>query len=205
MSWERLRELIVTQAEAEIEAAMDSARERAARIQSMSAADDQRWRIQQEAEIEAELRLGLEVELAEKRLRLQHEVLDARRRFLDRVWVEALRMIGAWTATTDDLDAGSRYLDEALQHLGETRAEVLCPPGMASAIRDLVSGRGQLTVKEDPDLGVGLRVVAENGRLVIDNSLAGRLERMWPALSVWLAARLSGLAVDDRQDLRAAG
>ncbi len=81
------------------------------------------------------------------------------------------------------------HLEESLGYLGDERAVIRCAATLAPQLRELVGERGGLEVKVDPNVSSGFRLVTNDHRVEIDNSLTGRLERLWPLISVSLASR----------------
>ncbi|MGB2755538.1 MAG: V-type ATP synthase subunit E family protein [Phycisphaerae bacterium] len=70
--------------------------------------------------------------------------------------------------------------------------------GLADDVRKAVGRQGlQIAVAPEPvDIEAGIIVRDDDGRQVVDNSLAARLERLWPALRLAIGARL----VPDEKD-----
>ncbi|HET6442666.1 MAG TPA: V-type ATP synthase subunit E family protein [Phycisphaerae bacterium] len=64
--------------------------------------------------------------------------------------------------------------------------------GLADDVRKAVGRQGlQIAVAPEPaDIEAGIIVRDDDGRQVVDNSLAARLERLWPALRLAVGARL---------------
>ena len=78
----------------------------------------------------------------------------------------------------------SAEVAEVLSYLGDAPATLRCHPALEPAVRKIVEGRPEISVVADPALGPGLWAEAADGSLAVDGTLAGRLRRLRPALSL---------------------
>jgi len=146
---------------------------------------------------EAERRRNLvlaAVPVEEARMRAQRieEVLDAirdeaRRRLAERGGEEYRRTLVRLAAEAVSIMAGERFVLE----LGAADLKTV-GNGLADDVRKAVGRQGlQIAVAPEPaDIETGIIVRDDDGRQVVDNSLAARLERLWPALRLAIGARL---------------
>jgi len=139
---------------------------------------------------EAEARAALERSLADARHGARERVLRARAQLLDRFYA-ALR------ETLSELAAGAGYraalpLDvaRALAFAGEQDVVVHCAPALATVMRHAVKTNGRLSVKSDPGIGAGFKILAADGRLEVDGTLEGRALRLRPRLALEALAAL---------------
>jgi V/A-type H+-transporting ATPase subunit E len=131
-----------------------------------------------------------------RRARLESMALDRdrvllleRRRLLDDLRGEVGRRLAA--AGSPAVDA--RLLAEVLPEAGDGPLEVVVDPGAeeaaCAALRELAAAAAdRATVRAAAERRGGVLVVA--GRLVLDDTLPARLERVWPDLEAELAALL---------------
>ena len=165
--------------------------------QSRKEADADRASRLDAARREAERRRNLilaAVPVEEARMRAQRveEVLEAirdeaRRRLVERGGEEYRRTLVRLAAEAVSNMAGERFVLE----LGAADLKAV-GNGLADDVRKAVGRQGlQITVAPEPAaIEAGVLVRDDDGRQVVDNSLAARLERLWPALRLAIGARL---------------
>jgi len=183
---ERLLAPIERQVEREAEGILEAGREEAARIATIANERRERRRTEHMARMEAAGQLELETDLLETRRYAQRRILEARQRFLARARqaLEALLVGAVKSVAYRDVLPG--HLEDSLVYFGEEPAVIHCSSEIAQSIRSLVAGRGQLTVREDPDVLDGFRVVSADGVLQVDNTLHARLSSKWPSMAIVL-------------------
>ncbi len=190
---ERLLSAIERQVDREAGLILAAGREEALRF--AAAADEQRERRRAErlARIEAAGRLELETELLEARRDAQQKILEARQRFLARARqaLEALLVDAVESVAYRDVLPG--HVEDSLAYFGDEPAVIRCSSVIAQALRSLVAGRGQLTVREDPAVLDGFQVVSADGALRVDNTLHGRLSSRWPSMAIDLLRRAEAM------------
>ena len=184
----RQAERAVRRAEREAEDALQKARKEAEadRASRLDAA-------RREAERRRNLILAaVPVEEARMRARRTEEVLDAirdeaRRRLAERGGEEYRRTLVRLAAEAVSNMAGERFVLE----LGAADLKAV-GNGLADDVRKAVGREGlQIAVAPQPaDIEAGIIVRDDDGRQVVDNSLAARIERLWPALRLAIGARL---------------
>lgn len=186
---ERLLAAIERQVEREAGRILEAGREEAARVAADADELRERRRAERLAGMEAAGRLELETELLETRRDAQQRTLEARLRYLARARraLEALLVDAVKSAAYRDVLPA--HLEDSLAYFGEEPAVLHCSPGIAEALRPLVAGRSQLTVREDPAVPDGFRVVAADGALQVDNTLHARLSSRWPSMAIELLRR----------------
>ena len=146
---------------------------------------------------EAERRRNLvlaAIPVEEARMRAQRieEVLEAirdeaRRRLAERGGEEYRRTLVRLAAEAVSIMAGEQFVLE----LGAADLKAV-GNGLADDVRKTVGRQGlQITVAPEPaDIETGVIVRDADGRQVVDNRLAARLERLWPALRLAIGVRL---------------
>lgn len=86
-----------------------------------------------------------------------------------------------------------RMIAEAAEGLGGRRATLEVPPGDAETARTACQELGlPFEVKENPDVSGGVRLTAEDRRVVVENTVASRLARTRSALVSRVAETLWG-------------
>lgn len=196
MGIEALVARLESEAEREADALLAEARDRAARIRREAEREarsrEERWREGRERELRSES----ESRVAESRRRARRQVLEAREELLADVRREAERRMEGDSALEEYRLQAPERLSTALSYLGSRDAVVRCRPGLAS---DLPRGGGGerdgagdaapgLEVEEDPGAPVGLVVLAADGSIRVDDTLAARLRRTWDDLAVEVVA-----------------
>ena len=112
---------------------------------------------------------------------------EARRRLAERGGEEYRRTLVRLAAEAVSNMAGERFVLE----LGAADLKAV-GNGLADDVRKAVGREGlQIAVAPEPAaIEAGVLVRDDDGRQVVDNSLAARLERLWPALRLAIGARL---------------
>jgi vacuolar-type H+-ATPase subunit E/Vma4 len=190
---ERLMAAIERQVEREAGRILEAGREEAARVAAIANERRERRRAERLARMEAAGRLELETELLESRRDARQRILEARQRFLARARqsLEALLVDAVKSIAYHDVLPG--HLEESLVYFGEEPAVIHCSSGIAQPLRSLVAGRGQLTVREDPAILDGFRVISADGALQVDNTLHARLSSRWPSMAIELLRRAEAM------------
>lgn len=190
---ERLLAAIERQVEREAGRILEAGREEAVRIAAVADERRERRRADRLARMEAAGRLELETELLESRRDARQRILEARQRFLARArrTLETLLVDAVKSVAYRDVLPG--HLEDSLAYFGEEPAVIHCSPGIAQPLRSLVAARGQLTVREDPAVPDGFRVVSFDGALQVDNTLHARLSSRWPSMAIELLRRAEAM------------
>lgn len=190
---ERLLAPIERQVEREEGGILAAGREEAARVAAIANERRERRRAERLARMEAAGRLELEAELLETRRESQQRILEARQRFLARARqaLEALLVDAVKSVAYRDVLPG--HLEDTLVYFGEEPAAIHCSSEIAQPLRSLVAGRSQLTVREDPAVLDGFRVVSADGALQVDNTLHARLSSRWPSMAIELLRRAEAM------------
>jgi vacuolar-type H+-ATPase subunit E/Vma4 len=181
---EHLLATLERDAEADAAAALHAVRAEGERIAAETAARLWRQRERRRAAAEAELRGATERAVAEVRHRTRAEVLEARRRFLDRVFAAATAALGEAARLPALLERLPADLAEARAYLGEGRIRVRCRPALAERLGGLARGDPALSIEPDPEAGTGVRLVAEDESVEVDHTLETRLAHMGPVLAL---------------------
>lgn len=193
MALDELLAGLAREAAAEREALGASSRAEAARI---VAAAHTRCAVERAAalgRLETERREKAAAEAARVRRATRHDVLEARGRFLDRVFAAATARLPRAGGEAEYLATLPRRLEMALACVGDAPAEIRCRPETADRLRKLSHGRAGLTVRADAEAPPGFRVVTADGALEVDATLEGELSRRRAALALELLPALDGL------------
>ncbi len=133
-------------------------------------------------------RARLDREVAEARQAARAERLRAEHALLDRVLSRAGALLDEMGLDEAYLSTLPRRVDEALRFVDEHGARVRCRPTLAPAVRAAVAHHDVVTVEEVSAMPVGFSVVARDGSVEVDDTLAARLERLRPRLMIELLA-----------------
>jgi len=139
---------------------------------------------------EAALRREAEKALVVSRREAQRKMLEARHQLLERVFVAARTMLPATRAQPGYAAALGKDVRDVLDCLGERGVVLRCAPDDAAAVRALDTGRADLVIEPDPAIAAGVLGLAADGSVVVDRSLASRLEMMRPRLAIEVVRRL---------------
>lgn len=140
------------------------------------------------ASLRAHRRTRLEHEIAEARQSARSDRLRAEHALLERVLIRAAQLLEVLPLTESALSALSARLSEALPYMDGRAARVRCRPALASTLRKVISTHGDVTLEEVASMSAGVSVVADDGSVEVDDTLASRLQRMRPRLLVELLA-----------------
>lgn len=188
MALEHLLRALERDADAEVEALLAGARAEAATIAAAATAQAERSGEEALAALSRERRESLEAELAAASRDARRGVLEARQRFLDRVFAGALAALELAQQDAAYVRSLPALLDESLACTGlDTGTVVTAPPALQDALSSLVKGRG-VRLDISNDVPPGFTVTARNGALTVDNTLAGRLARARAALALEIVA-----------------
>src|SRR3990172_2450873 len=133
---------------------------------------------------ESELRVAAQVALAEARRAGRRTVLEARQRFLDRVFAAAGAQFPEATVGEAYRAALPRHVAATLQSIGAVPAVIHCPEGLVPTIRAVVARQKHLSVESDAGVEAGFRLTTTDGTVEVDHTLDGLLERLRPRLAL---------------------
>jgi vacuolar-type H+-ATPase subunit E/Vma4 len=189
---EHLVGTLAREAEAEAAAILAAARADADAITARSEQVCAASRESARATREAEQRAAVESALAEARRIARGEMLEARRRVLDRVFGAARAALPAAVERPEYRAGVAQELEIALRCVGDRPATLRCHPVLQAVIEPLLRARASVTLVVDPAAGSGFRVVTRDGSLEVDATLEDRLARLAPRLAIEVAAQLDG-------------
>jgi vacuolar-type H+-ATPase subunit E/Vma4 len=187
MSLDRLLETLERDAREEAERVLAAARAEAEGMRARTEAAVAGRRAEALRAREATLRADAAGRLAVVRREGRRATLDARHRLLERVRAVARERVAASEGDADSL--GPR-LRTALACHGDRPVEIRCPPALVDAVRAAIGDRAATVVTPDAAAPAALAVRAADGAMEVDASLAGLLERHWPALALELMREL---------------
>jgi vacuolar-type H+-ATPase subunit E/Vma4 len=191
MPLESLLAALERDAEAQAQAELVAARAAAARIAAEAAARVNARREAFVADREAALRAVTEHAVTQARWHARAGVLGARQRLLDRVFAAARAALPSAVRDPAFLNRLPQDVAAARTYLGDAPITARCRPEMAAAVRALAAGNGALTVVEDVGMGSGIRLVAADGSVEVDDTFEARLERGRPRLALAVLRRLA--------------
>ncbi len=189
MALDTLLESLARDADNEVRAILEAARAEAGRIGGDAAALVEQRCEAAVAARDSELARQADAERAHAVHEARVRVLEARQRFLDRVFdgVEA-RLARAVTEPegTAVVDALVR---EAAGFFPDAGLVARCPAVLVPAVRAALGGSRSAHVEIDESVAAGVVLEAGDGSMRVDNTLVQRVRRLRPALSIALLAR----------------
>jgi len=81
---------------------------------------------------------------------------------------------------------------EAIESLPPRAIVLRCRPGLAGQVQRIAESLGRVRVVSDEAIPEGLEAECEDASVLVHNTLAARLNRQWPALSIAILARIDG-------------
>jgi V/A-type H+-transporting ATPase subunit E len=170
---------INAEAEAKAKAIVDAAKEKA---EAMKA--------NRQKQLEAELQAALRRAESAGELVLNQARIQARGQVVDQVKAGAVQELSRISSQGNYAQVLSRLAGEALGGLGKAEA-IVVNPGDAAHLKSWAEGQG-LKLLTDASVSQGVRLIAEGGKSMVQNSLSERLERAWEMLSAKAAKAIWG-------------
>lgn len=188
MAVEQLLAALERDAATQAERLRAEARGRATAIIARAAADVDRRRELALVRLDREQRVAMAREIMTAERTLREQVLAARAEVLERVFAEATRRletaaIDVWGSIAPGLVA------DTLAYLEGHAAVLRCPADATQMIAGATDGK-PVTVQAGPTNLPGVLGERGDGRVVVDNTLPGRLARMRDDLAIELSRRL---------------
>lgn len=134
----------------------------------------------------------LQREFAQTRQRFRAEALTAQRALVARIFERAQALVPEVGRSEAYLASVGAHALEALSFLEGLRPVVRCSPEVAAALLPLVQGRKDVLVRAEPGAAPGVLVEAADGSVQVDNTLAARLTRLEPQLTIDFLRELGG-------------
>jgi V/A-type H+/Na+-transporting ATPase subunit E len=141
---------------------------------------------------EVDLRGAAEATLGEARRLSQVAILQARTQLLERVFGRARALFPEVVDGDAYRTALPSHVTEALAALGDEPAVIRCPESLVSVVRAAVGDAPRVTVRGDSAAPAGITAATTDGAIQVDNTLAGRLERLRAELALEVLARVQG-------------
>jgi vacuolar-type H+-ATPase subunit E/Vma4 len=191
-----LRELVLAlerEAQAQAAAIVADATADATRRRADAAALLDRQRARDLETLRAELSLAATAAIDGARRNATHQGLAARSALLDTLRAQARERIAALPPDPAMTPGVTGDVEAALAYLGPVSAVVRCPPAWGEFLQPVFAGR-PIRFEPDVTVGAGMLLHDREGRLEVDATLVGRLDRLWPAVAIELAAILESSA-----------
>lgn len=190
MALEALLAKLDEDAREEREALLADARKRAANFREESEAELSRVRTRALDAIRAREAGAARSATSKARAEARRIVFQARTELLDRVRSAVGERIAEASEDTRYRRALPAELDSALARMPAGRVELRAREELEGPLRqvldDLESGRDQVVMIRDPAVAPGFLLVSDDGAVIVDATLAVRLERAWRGESVRL-------------------
>lgn len=183
--------LLEREAAAEREQVLAEARAQAETIRADARREADELLAGTRSRLEAEARAALVKAQSTAHLRASARVLQVKEEEIARVFSAAESELARLASDEQRYPAALRlFVEEALQGVSGP-AVVAANPADQTLVADLVRQRGgDVTVRSDPAVQGGVRVSSPEGRFMVTNTLASRLERARPALAAEVARAL---------------
>lgn len=196
---ELLCQAVTTQAGDEAEKIRAGAREEAARREAEAEARRQEVLTQTKAEVEGQAALDARSRIDRAELESKRQISQTKETALNEIFAQALGRLQAFRQTPDYRTWLRRTLAAALQQLEGDQCQVMANPAEAQWLTsDLFQEAnperaGQLTFTADADLPPGgFVVVRADGRVRVDQTFQGIIDRQREALRAEIARKLWG-------------
>lgn len=190
MSLDALLDTIERRGRQEVERVLEEARGEADAITRAAEARLREHREGALREIEARLRAEAGAELAAARRGARARVLRSRERLLDRVFEAAGLTLPSAALGEAFRETIPGLLAEALRCVDPAGATVECAPPLQGAVTEVLDAglgdelSGPVGVRPAPEAETGIRVLSADSRVLVDGTLAARLERGRPRLAI---------------------
>jgi vacuolar-type H+-ATPase subunit E/Vma4 len=176
--------ILEREAEAEVERLRADGHSRAAAVASQAADHLARQREETLGRREQEGRAALERALVDARRAARGRVLVARETLIGKLFGALRASLPAIIDTAAYRAALPAVFARTVTFAGDQAAIVHCAPALAPLLRSLIKSHEGLTVRPDPALADGFRIVTTDGALEVDGTLGGRAERLRPRLAL---------------------
>ncbi len=190
MALEHLIRALEEDAEGRVRRRLETARAEVDRLLAEAERERGQQRLTRLRDWEKELRREAYLELARARREGRREVLLARERMLDRVLAAAEDRLAALLEQDACRIALGERLEVAQAYMGDEPCVLRASPGLAGELRSHLAGRAGVTVVEEPDLGSGFSLEAQDGSVRVDGTLEALLARLRPVLSLEVVRRV---------------
>lgn len=187
MALDVLLQAIADDGASEARRIVDAARAEASALRAAADARVERRIADTCAAREEELRAGLDTRRARARIEAQGRVLEARARFMDRVFHEAETSLPGCLERSASRETLAILCREGLDFFPTGSARIRCRAALARLIAVSVPDASVLV---DDGVPEGVIVESIDGSCRIDNTLVGRLRRRRPELSIAISAEL---------------
>jgi vacuolar-type H+-ATPase subunit E/Vma4 len=188
MALEHLVTILRQGAEAECQAILAAARAEVEAIRARSETDLAERRGAALAARDADRRAAVEPALVVARRHGRRELLEARRRLLERVFAAARSRFPETLTSPEYQAALPGLITEALRCLGERDGTLRFHPSLRRTIHAAAGKRAGLRLVSDPGIGSGFKVQSADGRIEIDGTLEDRLDHLAPRVALEVAA-----------------
>lgn len=187
MPLDSLLQAIAADAASEARQIVDAAHAEATALRAAADARVERRIAETCAAREDELRGALDTRRARARTEARVRVLEARARFLDRIFGEAETALPGSLERSGSQETLATLCREALDFFPAGGARIRCRAALARLVAGLVP---EASVLVDDGVPEGVMVESNDGSCRIDNTLVGRLRRRRPELSIAISAAL---------------
>jgi vacuolar-type H+-ATPase subunit E/Vma4 len=180
--------LLEREAAAEREQILSDARSQADEVRAQAKREADEQLAATRARLEADAKAALVKAQSTAQLRTSSLVLQAKEEEIARAFAAAEVELSKFIRDPQRYPAALRaFIEEGVRGL-QGRAVVTVSPADHVLVQDLVRHRGwDVTVQTDPAVQGGARVGSPDGRFVVTNTVASRLERARPALAAEVA------------------
>ncbi|MDR7521879.1 MAG: V-type ATP synthase subunit E [Armatimonadota bacterium] len=180
--------LLQREATAEREQVLAEARRQADQILAEARRQADQILAEARARLAAEERAALVKAQSAAHLRASSMVLQAKEEEIARVFARAEEELAGFIGDREHYPAVLRaFIEEGLQAFPGRAVVTVNPADLALAQAFLQERGGEVAVQGDPAVRGGARVTSPDGRFVVINTLASRLERARPALAAEVA------------------
>jgi vacuolar-type H+-ATPase subunit E/Vma4 len=175
-------------ARGEAEALLQAARTEAARIAADGDREVSRRRTQLLEARAVGVRARAAIAEAETARQTTEVVLRARTRLVERVLAETERWLPGAVATAEYLDTVSQHVEEVLRYAIDGTGVLRCSAAVAERVAAIVGKESHVRIQPDEAVW-GLELRSDDGTVVVDNTLRGRLAGLGPNVAAAIVRR----------------
>ncbi|MEO8139865.1 MAG: hypothetical protein ABI742_09470 [Gemmatimonadota bacterium] len=189
-----LLDALVADGESSAEALRTRAQAEAAEIRATLSARIAQNRASAMTDREVAIRRDIEATLAETRQSLNRLLLGDRDALLEAVRAETRKLIPEAARATAYQAVLARDLAEGMSYLEGLEVQACAAPDQKESVSRMLEQHSRVTLKVDPAITAGVRLIGDTGAVIVDATLEGRLEAGWPEFRIAVARTIEATA-----------
>ena len=178
---------LVADGEASAESLRTRAGQEAAALRATVTTRIARTRVSAVADREAAVRRDIEARLAEERQSLNRLLLRDRDALLGTILAAARTLIPEAARAPSYQAVLAHDVAEGMSYLEGLSVEACTAPAQQESVARMLEPHSLATLRVDPAISAGVRLIGEQGAVIVDATLEGRLVAGWPELRIAVA------------------